>query len=390
MTDTISTVADSSELPTYPKRGIVMSHGLGARLWDTAGREYIDCAAGIGVGNIGHANERLARTVAEQARRLIVCPGSIDTGPRIELCAKLREITPDGLERSFLCNSGTEAMEAAIKFARLATGRTDFVACERAFHGRTLGALSGTHKPQYREPFMPLVPGFSHVPFNDLDALRAAVTDRTAGVLLEVVQGEGGIHPVTQAFIDGARAVCDERGALLIFDEVQSGFGRTGRMFALEHFGVVPDMLCIAKALGGGLPIGAVVCNDRIPAVTGRHGSTFGGNPLCAAAALATIEEIESRDLCGRAERLGEAFRARIADANLAAVREVRGLGLMIGVELTSEVAPILAVLQERGVIALGAGPNTVRLLPPLVIEEDQLAGVGETLVAVLGEQAGT
>lgn len=372
------------EFPCYPKRNLVLVRGEGARVWDAQGREYIDCAAGVGVASIGHANPRLAEAIAAQARRLVTCPGTIDNEPRARLWAKLAEIAPPGLTRSFLCNSGTEAMEAALKLARLATGRTEFLAFVRGFHGRTMGSLSATYKSEYREPFQPLVPGFSHRPYNKRDGLDEAITERTAGVIVEVVQGEGGVHVGEAEFLHALRELCDARGALLIVDEIQTGFCRTGRWFASEHYGLRADLMCVAKGMGGGLPIGAVLCAERIPPAIGQHGSTFGGNPLCCAAALAAIEEFAERKLAERAARLGEQLMSRIRAAELAAVREVRGLGLMIGVELKHKSKPAIEALQADGVLALPAGTTVVRLLPPLVISEEELATAAEKLIAVL------
>ncbi len=368
----------------YTKRDVTLVRGEGATVWDDMGREYIDCAAGIGVASVGHANGKVAAAIAAQADTLITCPGSFYNDVRARFLEKLIGIAPKGLSRAFLCNSGTESIEAAIKFARFTTGRTDFVSCMRGFHGRTLGSLSATFKKEYREPFAPVVPGFSYVPFNDLEKMAAAVTDRTAAVIVELVQGEGGIRVADAEFVRKLRGLCDERGVLLIVDEVQTGFCRTGRMFACEHFALVPDIMCLAKAMAGGMPIGATLCSERVRAPVGRHGTTFGGNPLACAAALAAIGFMEEQALWEQAAEKGDYFVRRLAPSLTGTVREIRHLGLMIGIELKEKATPYLAALLDRGVIALSAGPTVIRLLPPLVISYEQLDAVARLLADVM------
>ena len=361
----------------YGKRPLAIVRGSGALLYDADGREYIDLAAGHGVANIGHGRPEIAAALAAQAQRLITCQEALYNDVRARLLSRLAEITPEGLDHFFLCNSGTEAVEAALKFARLATGRTGFVATLRGFHGRTMGALSTTWEKSYREPYAPLVPGVTHVRYNDLAAAEAAVTEQTAAVIIELVQGEGGVHVATAEYIHGLALLCQERGALLIVDEVQTGLGRTGTMFASEHYGLTPDIICLAKSLGGGVPIGAVGLGSRVIESSrisrGAHGSTFGGNPLACAAALATLGIIRDEALPERAERLGAHALSRLRSINSDLIREVRGLGLLIGIELRERVQSYLEALLERGIIALPAGPNVLRLLPPLVITEAQL-----------------
>src|SRR5450759_711589 len=270
----------------YSKRPIAIVRGEGARLWDAEGREYIDCVGGQGTANVGHANPAVADAIAAQARTLISCPEMFYNDKRGEVEQKLVSLT--GLDKVFLCNSGAEANDGAYKFARVLTGRKEFVAAMRGFHGRTFGALSATWEKKYREPFEPLVPGFSHVPYNDSEALQAAVSDQTAALILEVVQGEGGVRPGAPAFLKLAQDLCQQRGALLIIDEVQTGFGRTGKLFAHQHYGLEPDLLCLAKSIAGGLPMGATLIHARHGALPQQvHGSTFGGNPLVCAASLA-------------------------------------------------------------------------------------------------------
>lgn len=375
------------EAGTYHKRAIRLVRGAGAVVEDDRGRQYIDCTAGIGVANVGHANPRVVQAIARQAERLITCPEMFHNDTRAAYLEHLVAVLPDGLDRVFLCNSGTEAVEAAIKFARLATGRTEIVAALRGFHGRTLGALSATWEPRYRTPFEPLVPGFRHVRYDDAAALSEAITERTAAVLLEVVQGEGGVHLADAAYLRAAERLCRQHGALLIVDEVQTGFGRTGRLWACEHSGITPDLLCLAKGIAGGLPMGATCLGPRVRNITrGAHGSTFGGNPLACAAASATLDELIERRLPQRAAELGAYLleRLRASLVSVPVVRDVRGLGLMLGIELRRHVQPYVERLAEHDVLALNAGPYVIRLLPPLVIEQEQIERVAEAIEEVL------
>jgi len=368
-----------------PKREVVIVRGEGARLWDDRGREYIDCVGGHGTANVGHSNPVVAAALEEQARRLLSCPEIFYNDRRAELLTLLAEITPPGLDRAFLCNSGAEAVEAALKFARVATGRTDFVAANRGFHGRTFGALSATWNPKYRKPFEPLVPGFQHVPYGDLGAMETAVGDGTAAVILEVVQGEGGVRPGGGDYLKGVQELCQRKGALFIVDEIQTGMGRTGRMFACEHHDLRPDMLCMAKSMAGGVPMGAVALGEgvgKLPPLS--HGSTFGGNPLACAAALAAIRYVRDERLPERAREMGQHVLERLHSMDLKPIREVRGLGLMIGIEVRKKATPYLKALMEKGVLALPAGPTVIRLLPPLVITRREMDTVLDRLGEVL------
>jgi len=328
----------------------------------------------------------VAQAIAEQARTLIVCPGIFYNDKRAALLEKLASITPQGLDKAFLCNSGTEAVEGALKFARMATGKPGIIATRRAFHGRTFGALSATWERHYREPFQPLVPGFTHVGYNDLEAMAEAIAGDTAAIIVEIVQGEGGVRPGSGEYFRGLQRLCQERDILLIVDEVQTGFGRTGKMSACEHSGVIPDILCVAKSIAGGMPMGAFSVGPRVQGAIQpmSHGSTFGGNPLACAAALAAIQYIEDHHLAGRAAELGDYMLARLRAIDARVIREVRGLGLMIGIELRRRVTPYLRVLMEKGVLALPAGRTVLRLLPPLVIEKEELDRAAEAIEEVL------
>jgi len=372
----------------YPKRSVAIVRGEGARLWDADGRAYIDCASGQGVALLGHARPEVAAAIAEQAARLITCPEIFYNDQRARLLERLIGLAPAGLTHAFLCNSGAEAVEGAIKFARLATGRPNIVAAMRGFHGRTLGALSATWEKKYREPFEPLVPGFSHVPYDNLERLAAAVDGQTAAVVLEVVQGEGGVRPASREFLLGARAVCDRAGALLIIDEVQTGFGRTGRWFAVQHHDLRPDLMALAKGMAGGVPMGAVLMSDAVAATItpGVHGSTFGGNPLACTAALATLDVLEKEDLPRQAAEKGAYLMGRLRRIESPKIREVRGLGLLVGVDLREKSTPYLQALLRRGVLALPAGPTVIRFLPPLVISRAEIDEAVDALEATLQE----
>lgn len=379
----IQEIEDQHTSGLYAKRPLVIIRGEGAKLWDAEGNEYIDCVGGQGAANLGHANPNVIQAIAKQAGTLISCPEMFYNDQRALLEARLCALS--GFPRVFLCNSGTEAVEAALKFARLTTGRTGVIATMRGFHGRTMGALSATWEKKYREPFEPLVPGFTHVAYNNIEALANAVNDNTAAIILEVVQGEGGVNPGQSAYLLDAQAICRERGAMLILDEVQTGFGRTGKYFAHMHYNLQPDLVCLAKSIAGGLPMGAVLLGERIGKLPPQtHGSTFGGNPLACAASLAAIEYIESNHLAERADKLGAWFIDQLRTIQSPLIREVRGLGLMVGIELRQKVTPYLQALMGKGVLALPAGLTVMRFLPPLVIEQDDLQKVVESVREVL------
>jgi LysW-gamma-L-lysine/LysW-L-ornithine aminotransferase len=387
-TTQIQELADLYTSGLYTKRPLVITRGLGARLWDADGNEYIDCVGGQGAANIGHGNQQVAEAIAEQAATLISCPEMFYNDRRAALEQKLCQIS--GYPHVYLSNSGTESVEAALKFARITTGRTGIIATMRGFHGRSMGALSATWEKKYREPFEPLVPGFKHIPYNNLDALTAAVDEGTAAVILEVVQGEGGVTPGQADYLRGAQAVCRERGALLIIDEVQTGFGRTGRMFAFQHYDLQPDLVCLAKSMAGGLPMGAVLIGERVGKLPPQvHGSTFGGNPLACAASLAAIDFIETNSLPDRAAEMGDWFLTQLKGIQSPLVRDVRGLGLMAGIELRQKVTPYLQSLMAKGVLALPAGLTVMRFLPPLVIEKSDLEQVVLAVREVLGSELG-
>lgn len=364
---------DAHTSGAYVKRDVEFVRGAGARLEDAAGRSYIDCVSGHGATNLGHGHLAVVAAVQQQAATLIACPELFHNPLRAQYQAAL--CTAAGMPRVFLCNSGAEAVEGALKAARLATGRPGIIAAMRGFHGRTLGALSTTWNRHYREPFEPLVPAVTHVPFNNLDRLVATLDESIAAVIVEVVQGEGGVHPAETGYLQAVQEACHANGSLLIVDEIQTGFGRTGALFAYQGEAIQPDLLCLAKSIAGGMPMGAVLLGERAGELApGSHGSTFGGNPLACAAALAVLETLQTTDMIDRAQTRGAAVLAHLQEhLSPDVVRDVRGRGFMIGIELRGKVAPVLRALQSRGLLALPAGRTVLRLLPPLVIVDDDL-----------------
>jgi acetylornithine/LysW-gamma-L-lysine aminotransferase len=374
------------ELDVYGKRGLALVWGEGARVRDADGREYIDCIGGHGSLALGHRHPALVAALEEQTSRIWFVPGSCGSPPRTRFLERLHGVLPDELAHTFLSNSGTESVEAALKIARAHTGRAGFVSATRGFHGRTTGALSITAEARYREPFEPLLGEVRRVPFNQAAALEEAVDEQVAAVVLEPVQGEGGVHVAEAAFLRTARHVCDATGALLVLDEVQTGFGRTGRLFAFEHTGVVPDVLCLAKSIAGGLPLGATVVRRGIELPMGAHGSTFGGNPIACAVARATLDTLLDGDVLAQVEGKGQRLAEHVRAAGPNVVREVRQIGLMVGVQLRVRVRPYVQRLQDRGVLALAAGSSVLRLLPPLVISDEDIQRIAATLVEVLSE----
>jgi predicted acetylornithine/succinylornithine family transaminase len=381
-------------LPVYD-RDLVLVKGKGARLWDESGREWLDFAAGIAVNGFGYGDRKIVAAIKRQAETLIHVSNLFHTQPGARLAERLVKIAFPS--KVFFTNSGTEALEGAMKFARRigsGQGRTGFVAFEQSFHGRSMGALSLTWPEKYRTPFEPLVPGVRFVPRGDLAAVASAVDEKTAAVFAEPVQGEGGIHPASPEFLRGLAALCRERGALLVFDEVQCGLGRTGKMFAYQHSGVVPDILALAKPLAGGLPMGAILLKDELVHFlkVGDHGSTFGGNAVCAAAALAVLDHLESPGFLEEVAAKGLYLKRgleKLARKHKGQIAEVRGLGLMVGIEARGPAAPVMAGLKERGVLAVKAGDRVVRLLPPLVVKRSELRLVLAKLGEVLATGAG-
>ena len=360
--------------PTYTRQPITLTRGSGTRVWDSEGREYIDCLAGIAVNVCGHCHPKVVEAIKKQAETLIHTSNLYYTEPQIKLAEELTDLT--GLDRIFFCNSGTEAAEAAMKLARRATGKTDFIAAENSFHGRTLGALSLTHTERYRAPFEPLIPGVTFVEYNDAAAIEQAITPETAAVVLEAVQGEGGIKIASKEYLKEVREICNEQDILLILDEVQTGFGRTGAWFACEHYGIVPDIMTMAKALGSGFPIGAMASREDLKFERGDHGATFAGSPLACAASLATIGVIRDEGLVERSRTLGAYLMDKLQSIESLAgnrVREVRGMGLMVGMDFESGCGKLVDLARERGVLLNCTADTVLRFLPPLVITEEEI-----------------
>jgi LysW-gamma-L-lysine/LysW-L-ornithine aminotransferase len=354
----------------FPKKPVDLVRGENSYLIAPDGSKYIDLGANYGVANIGHAHPHVTQAIQRQAAQLVHLQQTLYSPARAAFLRELQKVLPKSTPRVFLSNSGTEAVEAALKWARAATGRRQVVAMRGSFHGRTLGAVSVTWKKEYREPFEPLLPGASFTPFNDVAALEAAVTDQTGAVILEPVQGEGGVTPITTEFFRAARKTCDDHGALLIVDEIQTGLGRTGKTWAHQHHGVEPDMLLIGKSIAGGLPMGVTALREELAAKMPKaaHGNTFGGGPLVCAAATATLEVLQKERLAERAATEGVHALARIQKFKSNLVREVRGQGLMLGLDLRLKPQPILEKMLQRQVLALPAGTTVLRLLPPLTI----------------------
>jgi len=383
---------DKYLLGVYQKFPVSIVRGKGAIVYDADGKEYIDLMSGYGVSLVGHCHPKVVDAIKKQAEILITCHGSFYNDKRAELLEKLVKISPKTLNKVFLCNSGAESVECALKAAVKYTGKSEIVSTVRGFHGKTVGALSATWNPKYRNPFQPLVSkSFRFMPFGKLEKAEEIITEDTAAVIVEPIQGEGGVHVAPEGYLQGLRKLCDEQGAVLIFDEVQTGFGRTGRMWASEHWNVTPDIMCIAKAMGGGLPIGATIGKAEImeSLKTGEHSSTFGGNPLACAAACAVIDVILEEKLPQRAQSLGEAFKKVLQEMvdEFQVLREVRGLGLMLGLESRLFIYNVLMKALENGLILLYSGRNVIRFLPPLIIEMSHLERAAEILRKIFSEE---
>lgn len=389
--DTTRQRLERCHFPMYARYPITLVEGRGSRVRDAEGREYVDALAGIAVNALGHCHPAVVAAITDQAKRLIHCTNLYFTEPQAELAERLTATV--GMDRVFFTNSGTEAVEGALKLARRHAGAHDhgaqIISFEGCFHGRSMGALS-THSEPQRKPYLPLVPDFTQVPFPDLEAVDRAMDGQTAAVVLEPIQGEGGLRVAPDEFLRGLRRLCDERGALLILDEIQCGVGRSGRFCAFEHAGIRPDILVMAKALGGGFPIGAVLAREEVARAfqPGDHGTTFGGNPLACAAADATVRTIIEERLPARASELGALMMTRLqeAAADRPAIREVRGRGLMIGVELAWPGSELVVDMMDRGVLVNCTSGNVIRFVPALNIPEDDLEHVISVFLAALDD----
>ena len=372
----------------YQRFPVVVEKGLGSHVWDSNGKDYIDCMGGYGVALVGHRNERVVNAIKSQIEKIITVHSSLYSKTREEFLENLFKIAPKGLTQVHLNNSGAESVEASIKFARKFTGKKGMIAMKGSYHGKSMGALSLTFNPKYRESFKPLVEGAKFSAYGDLDALRDSIDGDTAFIILETIQGESGIHIPPDGFLQGVRKICDENEILLIFDEIQSGLGRTGRMWASEHWETTPDIMCLAKGIAGGIPMGATLVKSDILSVMkkGEHSSTFGGNPVSCAAGTATIQALTQDNLLKNAELMGDKlFQGLIELKNKhSIIREVRGKGLMIGVELKFEVKDILLEGIKNGLLLLYSGRNILRFLPPLVISDEDVTNTLQILDKLL------
>ncbi len=378
--------------PNYARTPICLVRGEGVRVWDSDGREYLDFAAGIAVVALGHCHPRVTGAIREAAATLLHVSNLYHSAPQIHLAKLLCEHS--FAERVFFCNSGAEANEAALKLARkyakerYASDRYEVIATRNSFHGRTLATVTATGQEKYQHGFEPLMAGFKHVPYNDLRAMERAIDNRTAAILVEPIQGEGGVNVPDDDYLPGLRKLCDESGALLILDEVQTGVGRTGRLWGYEHAGIEPDVMTLAKALANGVPIGAMLTREEIARVLGpgTHASTFGGTPFVASVALATLGTVIGEKIPERAATMGRRLMDGLRELGKtsAAVRAVRGRGLLIGVELDRPAGPVVDACREAGLLALTAGERVLRLAPPLIVDERDcdraLAIVGQAL----------
>jgi acetylornithine/LysW-gamma-L-lysine aminotransferase len=372
----------------YQRFPVTIEKGIGSQVWDINGKEYIDCMGGYGVAIVGHQNKRVVKAIKEQVDKIITVHSSLYNKTREEFLKILIGLAPKGLTQVHLNNSGAEAIEAAIKFARKFTGKKGMVAMKGSYHGKSFGALSITFNPKYKKAFEPLVEKVSFASFGDIESLRSTIDEDTAFVILEPIQGESGINVAPDGFLQEVRKLCDEKEILLIFDEIQAGLGRTGRLWACDHWNTAPDILCLAKGIAGGVPMGATLVRPDILASMnkGEHSSTFGGNPLSCAAGIATLHALTQDNLIENSEKMGKLFREGLEKLKEkhTIIREIRGKGLMIGIELKFEVKDILMNLMKEGVLMLYSGRNILRILPPLVISKEDIAKVLETLDGVL------
>ena len=361
----------------FSKKPVVFTHGKGALLWDSNGKEYVDCASSYGVAALGHCHPKVVEAIKAQAEQLITLHSCYYNDKRAEYTEKLVKIMPNGLDKMFFSNSGAESVECAIKLARKATGKTEIIAVMGSYHGKTMGALSATWDKKYREPFMPLIPDIKHVPPDNAQKIREAITDKTAAVLLEPIRGEGGIRVPPDGYLQEVREICSLRSVLLMLDEVQTSFGRTGKLFGQENWGVTPDVMCLAKPFAGGLPIGITVAKESLMSTfkVGEHSTTFSGSPLVCAAGCAAVDALIEEKIPEKVASNGRYFKAQLEELaeKHKIIKEVRGLGLMLGVELRYDVYGLLKKTLERGVLVIDAGRTVLRILPPLIINKVQI-----------------
>ncbi|MEM1540462.1 MAG: aspartate aminotransferase family protein [Candidatus Bathyarchaeia archaeon] len=388
----IMKIEDECMVKAYARRPVVLCKGEGVYLWNINGKKYLDFTGNYGVCILGYSHPEIVQAIKSQAEKLTACHGSFYNETRATFLEKLIKIAPKGLSRAFLGNSGAEAVECAIKMARKYTGKPEIIAMMGGYHGKTMGALSATWKEKYRESFEPLVPGFKHVPRYNIQRVKEAITEKTAAIIAEPIQGESGVIVPPEDFFPSLRELCDKTGILLIMDEIQTGMGRTGKMFACEHWGITPDILCAAKSIAGGLPLGATLTTEEIASKleVGEHTSTFGGNPVACAAAAATIDVLLKENLLERVEKVGKYFLEKLKELQLKhrIVREARGRGLMLGLELRVEVLNVILEAMQKGVLLLDAGRTVVRFLPPFIIAEKEVNEAITVLDEILNGEA--
>jgi len=392
-TQEIQALNDANIINTYGTRKLALVRGDGVKLWDADGKEYLDFFSGIAVTNLGHCHPAVTEAICAQAQKLLHVSNLYYIEPQVELAALLSKHS--FADRWFFCNGGAEANEAAIKLARRywaqkGTPKPIILSAHQSFHGRTLATITATGQPKYHEGFEPLLPGIQYIPFNDIEALEATLTPETGAILLEPIQGEGGVQVPSEGYFKAVRDLCAKQGVLLVLDEVQTGLGRTGKLFAHEHYGITPDIMTLAKGLGNGVPIGAMGCTDEVASgfSVGSHACTFGGNPLSTAAALATMKTLTEPSFIEHAAQLGEYLfdKLNAMAKKHEAVVEVRGKGLMVGIEMKEAAAPLIGKMIESGIICGPAGPNILRFLPPLIISREHVDRVVATLDTLLGE----
>ena len=374
----------------FARKKIVLVKGKGALVWDMQGKEYLDFTSSYGVAALGHSHPKVVKAINEQTKKLISCHSGFYNPKRAELLQKIVNLTPNELNKVFLSNSGAESVECAIKLARKFSGKPEIISFMGAYHGKTMGALSATWDKKYRRPFEPLIPEFKHITPNNLDKLHQAVTDKTAAVLLEPIRGEGGVRVPQPGFLQGVKKICENNNVLLILDEVQTSFGRTGKIFSAEHWNITPDILCLAKPFAGGLPIGITIAKEHVMASfkTGEHTSTFSGGPVVCAAACAAIDALLDEKLVENASIQGDYFKSKLEalKTKYKTIKEVRGLGLMLAIEFRKDVYEIIQKAMDRGLLILNAGRNVLRFLPPLIITKKEIDQAINILDSILGD----
>lgn len=375
----------------YQRFPINIESGKGAKIWDKDGREYIDCMGGYGVALVGHCNKRVVNAIKTQSEKIITCHMSTYNETRLKFLEKIVDIAPENLTKVFFSNSGAESIETALKFTRKYTGKKGIISMNGGYHGKTLGALSVTYNEKYKKAFKPLLDGVKFVPYNNSLRIKEAIDENIGGVIIEPIQGETGIIVPSDGVIQEIREICDDNNLVLIFDEIQSGLGRTGKMWAGEHWKTVPDIMCLAKGIAGGLPMGLTLCKPEImdSMKMGEHSSTFAGNPIACASGIATLEALTEDGLVENAEEIGTKFKngLQVLKEKHKIIRDVRGLGLMLAVELRFDVKNILFDSIKEGLLTLYSGRNILRLLPPLVLDENQMSKSIDIIDKVIGKE---